>query len=319
MRMWRKYVPVYKRKLQAKKQTENLQKQGKSLEPIVIEGNAIAKQFWGKQWCSHIERFADYSNRLPRGRTYVRNGSVCHLGIVGEQVEAIVSGSFLYNVSVQIKTLAKAKWDAIKQKCGGKVGSILELLQGKISKNVMEIVVDAQEGLFPLEKEISYSCSCPDWAGMCKHVAAVLYGIGNRLDKRPELLFRLRGVDPQELVSLSVNLDHPDKESLLRSDDLAGLFGIDLEVNAASKQSKNPRVKNVKVGKIKKQRFQFDVNAITGDTIRTIQTKTGLSVADFAEELGVTSASVYRWKKTNEPIKLQRGPKEALARLAKKL
>lgn len=319
MGMWGEYVPVHERRLQAKKQMEKLQKKGKVIEPISIQGLTIAKQFWGKKWCGHIENFADYSNRLPRGRTYARNGSICHLGIVEGKIEAIVSGSDLYNVSVTIKTLAKEKWDAIKNRCSGMVGSILELLQGEISKNVMEVVVDAKEGLFPLQKEISYKCSCPDWAGMCKHVAAVLYGIGHRLDHRPELLFRLRGVDPQELVSIAVNLAHPETENLLQNDILGELFGIDLEENAPPQISQKPVEKvKPKAAKAKKSKLQFDVNAITSDSVKTLRAKVGLSISDFAYELGVTSASIYRWENTSGILKLQSAPKEALAKFAKK-
>lgn len=301
MGMWGVYVPVHKRRQQAKKQIEKLQKQGKCIEPVHIEGRSIVKQFWGKKWCGHIENFADYSNRLPRGRTYVRNGSICHLGILEGKIEAIVSGSSLYNVSVQIKTLTKEKWNEIKKRCSGMISSILELLQGKISKNVMEVVTDTKEGLFPLQKEISYSCSCPDWAGMCKHVAAVLYGIGSRLDMRPELLFALRGCDPQELVSVSVNVDTQENEHALKSDNLADLFGIDLETNA------EPEPK-----------LQFDSNSITSGTIKMLRKQTGLSTIDFAEALEVTPASIYRWEKTNGLLKLQNNPKKALANLAKK-
>lgn len=320
MSMWGKYVPVYQRKIQAKKQMDKLKKSGALIEPIEIQGRAIAKEFWGKKWCDHIENYADYENRLPRGRTYVRNGSICHLGIEEGLIDAIVSGSSLYNVSVRIKTLATEKWDAIKKRCGGMVGSILELLQGKISKNVMEVVIDAHQGLFPLHNEISYDCSCPDSAGMCKHVAAVLYGIGNRLDQQPELLFRLRGVNPQELVSLSMNLDHSENENQLQSGNLADLFGIELEV--APPHNETPIIPSTKPKKsegVKKQKIAFDIQAITGGTIKTLRIKAGLSVANFANVLGVTPVSVYRWEKTSGSLKLHKSPKKALARLAKTL
>lgn len=324
MGMWDEYVPVYERRLEAKKQMDKLRKKGKLIEPISLDGRAIAKQFWGKKWCCHIENFADYSNRLPRGRTYVRNGSVCHLEIVEGTIAAIVSGSSLYHVSVKIKTLSKEKWEAIKKRCSGMIGSILELLQGKIAKNVMEVVVDEREGLFPLQKDISYSCDCPDWAGMCKHVAAVLYGIGNRLDQRPELLFRLRGVDPQELVAVSVNLDQATNDNVLQSDNLADLFGIDLEASETPQSGQELSIKNTKLKSAKIKRHQpkihskIDFDVITSNIINALLIETGLSVSDFAYELGITTASIYRWKKTNGPLKLQKEPKEALIKLANK-
>lgn len=227
--MWGEYVPVYLRLERAKKEMDKLRKKGKSIEPIKIDGRIIAKNFWGKKWCDHIENFADFENRLPRGKAYVKNGSVCHLEIKEGQVEAFVSGSSLYRVSINIKTLAKNKWEGIKNRCSGYIGSILELLQGKLSNHVMEIVSDNKAGLFPHSQEISFDCSCPDWAGMCKHIAAVLYGIGNRLDNQPELLFRLRGVDPKELVHVQFKPESKSKANLLENTKLSEIFGISLE------------------------------------------------------------------------------------------
>lgn len=227
--MWREYVPVYLRQEKAKKQMDKLRKKGKLIEPIKIEGKLIAKNFWGKKWCAHIENFADFENRLPRGKSYVRNGSVCHLMIKEGEIEAFVSGTSLYTVSINIKTLAKNKWDEIKKRCSGHIGSILELLQGKLSNHVMEIVSDHHAGLLPLSQEISFDCNCPDWAGMCKHVAAVLYGIGSRLDAQPELLFRLRGIDPKELVDMQFKPESKSKANLLKNAELSEVFGISLE------------------------------------------------------------------------------------------
>lgn len=230
---WKPYVPVAERRAQALKKMEKLRKKGKVIHPITIEGRTIAASFWGKKWCDHLESFSDYENRLPRGRTYVRNGSVCHLDVTSGEVEALVSGSSLYKVSVRIKTLPNKTWAAIKKKCAGQIGSMLELLQGKFSDQVMAIVTDPGTGLFPHEKEIEYNCSCPDWAHMCKHVAAVFYGIGNRLDHEPELLFTLRGVDPQELVSaeLALPIAQGAQEGVIGDDALSGIFGIDLDTD----------------------------------------------------------------------------------------
>ena len=179
---------------------ESLRKRGVDIQPVEIEGRKIAKTFWGEAWCDHLESFSDFENRLPRGRTYVRNGSVCHLAIAKGKIEAKVSGSEIYNLRIQIKTLPAKKWKAVKRRCAGQIGSLLELLQGNLSDHVMEVVTDRKEGLFPLPGEISFDCDCPDWAVMCKHVAAVLYGVGARLDEKPELLFTLRGVNHEELI-----------------------------------------------------------------------------------------------------------------------
>lgn len=231
---WRPYVPVWERRQRAERQMNKLRKKGVPIQPIEIGGRTIAGTFWGKAWCEHLEKFSDFENRLPRGRTYVRNGSVCHLETQKGKISAKVIGSSLYNVNISIQALADAKWKRIRKVCAGQVGSMLELLQGKLSSQVMSIVTDRKNGLFPLPKEIAFDCSCPDWADMCKHVAAVLYGVGARLDKSPELLFQLRGVDHNELVNASVAkaviVSGPaGKGRILRMDSLAGVFGIELD------------------------------------------------------------------------------------------
>ena len=229
---WRPYVSVAARRAKAKKEMEKLRKKGKAIQPIELDGRKIASSYWGKGWCDHLESFSDYENRLPRGRTYLRNGSVCHLEVKAGQIEAIVSGSELYRITIKMKSLAPTAWKAIKAKCRGQIGSVLELLQGKLSNHVMTVVSDRTHGLFPHPGEIELKCSCPDWATMCKHVAAVLYGVGNRLDHRPELLFLLRGVDAEELISAEVALPTASgvtARDALGEGRLAEIFGIDIE------------------------------------------------------------------------------------------
>jgi uncharacterized Zn finger protein len=164
---WSPYVPVAERRASAAKKMDKLRKQGVNIQPVVIEGKMIARSFWGKAWCNHLDSFGDYSNRLPRGRTYVRNGSVCHLDVSKGKVEAIVSGSSLYTVTMNIKTLASTKWEDVKKRCAGGIGSLLELLQGRLSDEIMAVVTDRNEGLFPGPRDINYQCSCPDYAGSC--------------------------------------------------------------------------------------------------------------------------------------------------------
>src|SRR5947209_9605560 len=188
---WRPYLPVAARRRQAAREMAKLAKKGRQTSPVVIEGRKIAKSFWGKAWCDNLERYSDFSNRLPRGRTYVRNGSVIDLQIEAGEVKALVSGSDIYKVAVKVAPVSKSRWQAICQDCAGAIDSLIELLQGRFSKGVMERVCRQKTGLFPSPDEINLSCSCPDWASMCKHVAAVLYAIGARLDQKPELLFRL--------------------------------------------------------------------------------------------------------------------------------
>jgi len=238
---WAPYVPVAQRRHRAQKKMSQLRKKGMDIRPIEIEGRKITKTFWGQAWCDHMESLGDFANRLPRGRTYVRNGSVCHLAIKKGCVTAMVSGSSLYNVEVKIGVLPKTKWTKVKSRCAGQIGSLLELLQGRLSDKVMDVVTDSRGGLFPLSKEIRLRCSCPDWATMCKHVSAVLYGVGARLDEQPDLLFLLRGVKHSELISANATdavnraTRRGGKRPTLDHGDLGDVFGIELDT--ASKRN----------------------------------------------------------------------------------
>jgi uncharacterized Zn finger protein len=210
-----------------------LKKKGHPGSPVVVEGRAIVKTFWGKAWCENLERYSDFENRLPRGRTYVRNGSVIDLQIAPGEIKALVSGSEIYKVKVKVAPVAKARWESICKDCAGAIDSLIELLQGRFSKGVMERVCRQKTGLFPSPDEIQLSCSCPDWADMCKHVAAVLYGIGARLDQQPDLIFRLHNVDEKELIAgagtaLPQAKRAPAGGKILGSEDLSVLFGLDI-------------------------------------------------------------------------------------------
>lgn len=237
---FRPYVPVAQRRRNAQKEMAKLAKKDKAIHPVVIEGKTIANSFWGRSWCDNLESYMDYANRLPRGRTYVRNGSVVHLSIQSGEIEARVSGSELYSVQIKITPVAAAKWKSLCAQCAGGIGSVIELLQGKFSDQVMAIVTDKDHGLFPSPKEIRMSCSCPDSASLCKHLAAALYGVGARLDNQPELLFTLRSVDHEELIShaasgavLAGTKAASGEE--LAEDQLASVFGIEIEAASPSR------------------------------------------------------------------------------------
>jgi uncharacterized Zn finger protein/DNA-binding XRE family transcriptional regulator len=255
---WRPYVPVAVRQARAWSKMEKLRKKGFCIQPVEIAGRKIAHSFWGQAWCDHLEKYSDFENRLPRGRAYIRNGSVCHLEIAEGAVKAMVSGSELYNVNIEIKKLPDKKWASVKKRCAGQIGSLLELLQGKLSKSVMAVVTDRDQGLFPNPGEISLHCSCPDWAVMCKHVAAVLYGVGARLDEKPDLLFLLRGVDHEELITAEAGIaavsgaSQADGHMRIAESELSHLFGIDMtgEEEGAPKKSAARRV--VSARKVKK-------------------------------------------------------------------
>ncbi len=235
---WAPYVPVAARRRKAEHEMKKLRKKGTVLSPVKIEGRQIARTFWGKAWCDNLESYRDYENRLPRGRTYVRNGSVVDLRIAPREVTAMVSGSKIYKVKVSIGDVGPARWKALCADCSGGIDSLVELLQGRFSKGVMERLCRQDTGLFPRPSEIRFTCSCSDYASMCKHIAAVLYGVGARLDESPELLFRLRAVDETELLSdlgsaLPDTRTERDTAQTLMGDDLAALFGLDMEESKA--------------------------------------------------------------------------------------
>lgn len=247
---FRPYVPVAKRRAQAAREMAKLQKKGQPISPVVIEGRTIVKTFWGKAWCENLERYSDYSNRLPRGRTYVRNGSVVDLQIGPGEITARVSGSSIYRVKVKIAPVEKARWEAICKDCAGAIDSLIELLQGRLSQGVMERVCRETTGLFPSPREIKLSCDCPDGAYMCKHVAAVLYGIGARLDRQPDLLFRLHDVDEKQLIAgagsgLQQSKKAPAAGKVLGGEDLSELFGLDMaeEPAAPAKPIRKPKAR----------------------------------------------------------------------------
>jgi uncharacterized Zn finger protein len=248
---WKPYVPAAARRRTTDRTVAKMQRKGQMLSPVAASRGAIAKSFWGKAWCQNLERYSDYSNRLPRGRTYLRNGSVIDLRIGPGEVTAQVMGSSLYRITVSIREVAVAHWQAIARDCARSIDTLVELLQGQLSTSVMERITRPGTGLFPSPKEITFSCSCPDSAAMCKHVAATLYGIGARLDVAPELLFGLRKVDAKELIARAgegetrVQKKLPDAGRILDSSKLSEVFGIDFG-GVDAKPSHRPSVKEAK-------------------------------------------------------------------------
>jgi len=251
---FRPYVPVAQRRRQAEQKLKKLKKKGQSVAPVTIEGRTIAKSFWGKSWCDNLERYSDFANRLPRGRTYVRNGSVVDLQIAKGEILAFVAGSELYKIKIGIAPVKSSRWKSICRDCAGSIDSLVELLQGRLAKSVMDRVCREGDGLFPSPDEIKLSCSCPDWADMCKHVAAALYGVGARLDQKPQLLFVLRGVDENELFAgsgegMSLSKAAPSAANVLDDSDVAALFGLEMADTVGSKAPEGPE----RAGKVSKR------------------------------------------------------------------
>lgn len=192
-------------------------RQTREMHPVVLHDKKLAVNWWGKSWDKNLESYADYSNRIARGKTYIRKGAVLDLQIEKGHVTALVQGSRAkpYKVSVDIDPLSESRKKAILERCGGRIENLESLMSGEIPKDIEDIFV-SRGGLFPSPDEIYFRCSCPDSAYMCKHVAAVLYGIGARFDEDPLLFFELRDFDVSGLIKRSVE----DKlESMLRNAD----------------------------------------------------------------------------------------------------
>ena len=211
------------------------EKKGKRLEPVVIQGRNIAKSWWGRAWCDNLERYADYESRLERGKRYVKTGAVIDLSITKGRIQAKVQGSRKtpYKVEIRISPLSEERCQEILQTCGKRVETLEKLLAGDFPEELKELFTQ-RGGLFPSSREISFSCSCPDWALMCKHVAAVLYGIGARLDESPSLFFELRGIEMGRFIDVAIAnrvermLKNAGRTSgrTIDEGDIRGLFGI---------------------------------------------------------------------------------------------
>jgi uncharacterized Zn finger protein len=249
---YKPYVSVAERRRKAEQEARRLAKQGRKLQPVQPEGRKIATTFWGEAWCDNLTSYSDFANRLPRGRSYLTNGSVIDLQINAGKVSALVQGSELYTVTIKIDALSEKRWAQFKKDTGGSITNLLDLLQGKLSKDILTAITARGTGLFPAPAEIHMNCSCPDWADVCKHVAAVMYGVGTRLDSNPELFFTLRGVDMQELIGeagkvASQPLKGKPRKSAgaaaLADADLSELFGVDIEAAGAPVEAATARPK----------------------------------------------------------------------------
>jgi uncharacterized Zn finger protein len=310
------YVSVAERRAKALREAQKLSRKGGQVSPVLVSGRVIAATFWGKAWCDNLESYSDFENRLPRGRTYVRNGSVVDLKIEPGKVTSLVSGSNLYRISIGIRPLDVARWKQIKAQCGGQIGSLVELLQGRVSRGVMEIVTGREFGLFPAPGEIEMSCSCPDWAEMCKHVAATLYGVGCRLEHEPELLFKLRGVDHLELIAQAASPAAKSiaagKSKTIASDRLADVFGIELETAAGQpgppSPTKTPGLGKPARGKEKQVRQSSEKKLNqekVRDTNNAARSKNGTLPAP--ERKRIARAVKVRWEAVRKPSRSNNG------------
>lgn len=311
-----RYVTVAEKKARAAKKLKQLKKKNPGLEPVIIEGRTIAGSWWGKSWNRNLEGYADYENRIGRGRSYVRNGYVLDLKVDSGSVKALVAGTARnpYSVCIKIKSIPKKHWQKITKECEGRLESLQELLIGKFPRALSEVFMARGKGLFPSPDEIEFSCSCPDWAYMCKHVAAALYAIGARLDEDPGLFFKLRKVEITDLVSRAVEerthelLKKAVKKSskIMDSSNLSEVFGIDLDENIAAETKKTkPLKKPSKKSKLpdnKKDKKSAQVKAKSksrGETAVDIvagaigKSRKGVTVAVLKKRTGLTERKIY--------------------------
>jgi uncharacterized Zn finger protein len=326
-----RYVSVGEKRAKAEKTLKRLKKDGQ-IHPIVVKGNAIAKTWWGKAWNDNLERYADYANRIGRGRSYVRHGAVLDLRIEPGKVTGLVQGSRSapYKVSIEIHALAERTWKEITTACAGSLDSLQDLLAGKFPRALSDVFIARDKGLFPSPKEIKFSCSCPDWARMCKHVAAMLYGIGARLDEDPALFFKLRKVNVDDLISLAVKetagalLKKAQKKTgrVIAEADLGDVFGIVMEdapdfgkqqpssPDASRIVSGNsPRAEKKPVKESKQASIPADSTALVLGIVK--KSKTGVNVAAIKEKTGVDPVKIrnilYAAAKNNIIEKVSRG------------
>ena len=197
------YESMAEKKQKAARKLTTYQKKHPGVQPILIKGTRIATSFWGKAWCDHLKNYADYDNRIDRGRSYIKNGFVFDLTIEKGIIQSVVcgSGSKLYQVGIEIGPITDQR---LVQQIGGHIESLEVLANGQFPKTLAETFLTSENGLFPNLNEIDLSCNCPDWAHMCKHISAVLYAVGAKLDSEPLLLFELRGIDTTALIKKSV-------------------------------------------------------------------------------------------------------------------
>lgn len=303
------YVSVAERRAKADRLVAKLVKPDHVLKPVKIKGRTIAHSFWGKAWCQNLEDYGDYANRLPRGRTYARNGSIRDLQIIKGRIDALVIGSDLYEISIQIEPLAKRQWQAIQRQCAGQINSLVDLLRGSLDSGVMEAVSRKGAGLFPTPKEIGFRCSCPDWADMCKHVAATLYGVGARLDEKPDMLFTLRDVNPADMIEEAIKRgvsasERAPQGRVLKNDNLASIFGVDIDFGDTPPKPRKARPKvakkvtgsRIKENSPKKEPVQSparrspeELATLKNRLHKAVQKNPGKSMSELAKKLKSTS------------------------------
>ncbi|MFM7072882.1 MAG: hypothetical protein ACKO38_13925 [Planctomycetota bacterium] len=319
---WAPYVPVHQRLAQGAKAARDLAKAEKrEPSPVIVTTREIAKTFWGKSWCDNLERYSDFANRLPRGRTYLRNGSVADLVVESGKIRAIVCGSEAYRIVITIKPLKKEIWSSIERDCAREINSLFDLLQGKFSNAIMQRLTREGDGLFPANKEISMSCSCPDGSYVCKHIAATIYGVGARLDTQPDLLFKLRQVNHLELIGKATESSNLERAltadpTMLEGEDLGSIFGIELESDSSP-----PKRSAKKAGKAVGKAVGKSVGKVSGKSEgkkagKSVETAAGHADAKAASQAVGKAAGKANEKTAPKTAAPKKSPAEPEATLA---
>lgn len=317
------YVSVGEKKARAKKKLDQLIKNKSDIKPVIIEGRTLASTWWGKSWNLNLERYADYSNRIGRGRSYVRSGAVLDLKLLPGKVTSLVQGSVSkpYEITIKINSINNKIWNNIKEDCLGKLESLGELLEGKFPKALGEVFLAKGEGLFPSPKEINLSCSCPDSAYMCKHIAASLYGIGARLDENPMLFFKLRNVEVNDLVTQAVQsktkkmLEKANQKSkrAIKDTDISKIFGIELdemktETQKVKSTKKNENRNKLSISKEKKPAKSDGITLIDMIYEIILQKPKGINIAALVKKTAFEEKKIYnviyRLKKQNRIVEI---------------
>ncbi len=215
---------------------ERLRKTDPNIAPLTIEGNTLAKSWWGKAWGKNLESYADYKSRLSRGKNYVKQGAILDLKIEEGKVNSKISGSGskIYDCEIHIERLSDERLKKILEHCQNKISTLDALLTGDFSEELLELFQDKSYGLFPSPDEISFRCDCPDVANICKHVAATLYAIGTKFDDDPMFFFELRQIESENLIQKSVEkklenmLEHVGKKTSRTMDasKISDVFGL---------------------------------------------------------------------------------------------
>ncbi|MBU0943922.1 MAG: hypothetical protein KJ804_14005 [Proteobacteria bacterium] len=307
-----KYINVAEKRAKAEKKIKQLRKKNPDLRPIILEGQALARTWWGKAWNKNLKSYADYSNRIGRGSSYVRHGAVLDLQITPGTIKALVQGSRSkpYDVLIHIDKMKEQNWQTIKKECQSRLSSLPDLLAGKLPKDLQEIFMVQGKGLFPTPTEISFDCSCPDWASMCKHIAATLYGVGARLDEDPSLFFTLRQAVLNDLVSEAVQgkmtsilkAEKTKGNKVIADDQLADLFGISMDtfdlattVKEETKRRRSATQKNPEesMQMVPQDNLQGQPTAIALVAHCIDASETTLSIKDLQEATGFPARKLY--------------------------